>query len=164
MNLVLWKSLSPLSSKHNQACPPLCFSKAWCLLSALFTVMLWLIRQGSLLIYLNLFAVCTTITVYRSTYITEQIFICICDTFFLMSSTTHGLFTLVWYSHISRLVQNLNFYLRLNYAEMTDDRVMLNLSFCGKTCCHMEYSCSPRSLIRLIEWTQTHRVILAQWV
>lgn len=92
----------------------------------------------------------------------------------LMSSTARALFIWVWCSRRTHTVMSpghildwtdLNFFLRLNYIELSvDSRLMLNFACCGETCCHMEYFSSPCSLIRLFEWTQSHRVILAQCV
>ncbi len=100
MNLVLCKSLSPLSSKHNQACPPQRFSKPWSRLSALLTVMLWLIRRWSLLICLNLFTVCSTKEkcIYYRANIHMHLWHTLARLLLLMSSTAHLYFIWVWYS------------------------------------------------------------------
>lgn len=161
MNLVLWKSLPPLSSKHNEACPPL-KRGVCCQLCLLWSCA----NTARASIDLSQLVCCARHNrgVYKYIYYRANIHMHVSHInplLLLMSSTAHRLFISAWYSRVSRPVQSLNFYLRLNYPELTDDS---RVDFCGKTCWHMEYSCSPGSFIRLCEWTQIHRVILAQWV
>ncbi len=106
MNLVLCKSLSPLSSKHNKACPPQLFSKPWSRLSALLTVMLWLIRRWSPLISLNMFAVYSKIEkcIYYRANIHMHLWHTLARLLLLMSSTAHLYFIWVWYSRHTHTV------------------------------------------------------------
>lgn len=108
-----------------------------------------LIRRRPLLICLNLFAVRATIGVYIEAHILQSKYSYASVTH-INPHVSHGLFISVWYSRVSRPVQNLNFYLRLNYPEPADDSTV---DFCGKTCWHMGYSCSPGSFIAL--WVNT---------